>query len=123
MTEPKYDRIEISQEARDAYKAAEAKEATEAAAEAQANAWKTAPGIEEKDPNGHFRVLAINPDVYNELAPDQRKGTLRLSYRKLAKALHPDRGGNKEQMRRVNEARDALSNKNQGPKVGQKPSA
>jgi len=106
MDGPKHDTIEISAEGRAKWEAEEG--------------WKTAPGIEEKDPGGHFRALDINPYVYETLTPEQQKERREFSYRKLANAVRA-RGGKVDEMKRANIARDALSGKNQGPQGKQRP--
>lgn len=55
--------------------------------------------------------MGIHQDYYQvlQVSPDSNQRTIRASYRRLAKKLHPDRGGQPESMMLVNEAYHVLS--------------
>lgn len=98
MDGPKFDKIVISDEAKAMWE--------------QEEGWKTASGIDQKDPDWYFRTMGIDPDSYSVLPPQQQKEIRDAAYKELAKVSHPDRGGNADQMKRINVAMDALSGKN-----------
>lgn len=62
------------------------------------------------DPLGYFKILGIDPKIARELDPEKLGQLVERTYRTYANIFHPDVGGDHEQMRRLNEARDFLNN-------------
>lgn len=57
-----------------------------------------------------FRALRVHPEAFRGLSKEEGDELLKNMYRFGAKRSHPDRGGSEEEMKRVNNARDFLSN-------------
>lgn len=62
------------------------------------------------DPDGYFEILKLHPLAFADLTEDEASELLDKVYRFASFKYHPDRGGNSEVMRRINEARDFFEN-------------
>ena len=60
------------------------------------------------DPKGYYRALGISPELARQLSSEQLDNLIQGVYRAHAKVLHPDAGGDGEEMKKVNAAYDFL---------------
>ncbi len=71
---------------------------------------KTHPEIKKADPNGHYRALGLNPLEVRNLSSEEFERVMKSAFREMSRRNHPDLGGQVEDMRRINIARDFLMN-------------
>lgn len=68
--------------------------------------------VDRLDPKGYYRRLGLDPTFFEELGEKAVQDLIRIHYRTLAFANHPDRGGNNETMQEINEANQTLGDPN-----------
>lgn len=61
------------------------------------------------DHMGLFKALGLHPDVFNGLSEDDIQKRIKANFRLAALSSHPDHGGSNNQMVKVNEAEEILS--------------
>lgn len=65
----------------------------------------------------YHRALKLDPNAFRDLSKEDGDELLRAMFRFAVKKYHPDRGGDNESMRLINEAKEFLDNsKNRVPK-------
>jgi len=63
-----------------------------------------------EDPHGYYEALRLHPLAFRDLTEDEAQELIRMAYRFAAQKSHPDSfGGDDTAMKRVNNARDFLS--------------
>lgn len=68
--------------------------------------------VEQLDPKGYYRNLGIHPQAFEGLKEEEIQDLVLRHYRFYANKFHPDKGGNLEQMKKINEAYEILKDAN-----------
>jgi len=72
--------------------------------------YQTVDILDQIDPNGYLRILGVHPSFFDALSENEIQELLQRHYWKLAKKLHPDKGGNEEEFKKLGEAYETLNN-------------